>query len=230
MVTTRLRIERTCEGCGTTYLARTDTTGRFCSRACSDQQFRRPLIERFWSHVNKSGPIPPHRPELGPCWIWTAKVHRLGYGQLEIGSRTDGTRRTTSPHILALEWQLGRSLAEGCWALHRCDNRACVRNDGESSHLFEGTRDDNFGDMVAKGRAWWQQDRPPDPRLQAVLSTLSRERWRTSEEIGQLAGVSHRVVRNLLQPLRGTQIEARFRRGYRLVGAVVALWLFGGLP
>jgi hypothetical protein len=32
-----------------------------------------PAIERFWPKVNKNGPVPPHAPELGPCWLW------LGY-------------------------------------------------------------------------------------------------------------------------------------------------------
>ena len=30
------------------------------------------LEERFWRKVDKNGPIPEHRPELGPCWVWTA--------------------------------------------------------------------------------------------------------------------------------------------------------------
>jgi|SRR5580658_5854190 hypothetical protein len=25
--------------------------------------------ERFWSKVDKNGPVPSHRPELGQCWI-----------------------------------------------------------------------------------------------------------------------------------------------------------------
>ena len=32
-----------------------------------------PPLERFWPKVNKNGPVPPHAPELGPCWLW------LGY-------------------------------------------------------------------------------------------------------------------------------------------------------
>lgn len=37
-----------------------------------------PLEERFWAKVNKDGPIPEHRPELGPCWVWTGSLSR-GY-------------------------------------------------------------------------------------------------------------------------------------------------------
>jgi hypothetical protein len=34
---------------------------------------------RFWAKVDKNGPIPSHRPELGQCWIWTGALCR-GYG------------------------------------------------------------------------------------------------------------------------------------------------------
>jgi hypothetical protein len=36
---------------------------------------------RFWSKVNKDGPIPAHAPELGQCWIWTASCTKDGYGE-----------------------------------------------------------------------------------------------------------------------------------------------------
>ena|ERR1700694_1946906 len=29
---------------------------------------------RFWLKVNQNGPVPEHRPELGPCWVWTAAL------------------------------------------------------------------------------------------------------------------------------------------------------------
>ncbi len=38
------------------------------------------LPQRFWNKVNKEGPIPITRPELGPCWIWTGSIHKKGYG------------------------------------------------------------------------------------------------------------------------------------------------------
>lgn len=37
--------------------------------------------KRFWEHVNKDGPIPIYRPELGPCWIWTLSKNKRGYGK-----------------------------------------------------------------------------------------------------------------------------------------------------
>jgi hypothetical protein len=32
------------------------------------QAFTEP--ERFWSKVDKAGPVSDYRPDLGPCWIW----------------------------------------------------------------------------------------------------------------------------------------------------------------
>jgi hypothetical protein len=37
------------------------------------------IEDRFWSYVDKNGPVSEHRPDLGPCWIWTGSK-TLGYG------------------------------------------------------------------------------------------------------------------------------------------------------
>src|ERR1035437_916757 len=34
--------------------------------------------ERFWAKVDRNGPVPAHRPELGPCWVWEAGHDRPG--------------------------------------------------------------------------------------------------------------------------------------------------------
>ena len=43
---------------------------------------RGPLSEadRFWPKVDKAGPAPCHRPDLGPCWAWTFSHDEDGYG------------------------------------------------------------------------------------------------------------------------------------------------------
>lgn len=38
--------------------------------------------EGIWSKVDRCGPTPKERPDLGPCWIWTGARHRAGYGQI----------------------------------------------------------------------------------------------------------------------------------------------------
>src|SRR3990167_5038069 len=45
--------------------------------------------ERFWEKVDKHGPIPEHRPELGSCWLWTAGQQSAGYGKFRfLGTTT----------------------------------------------------------------------------------------------------------------------------------------------
>ena len=78
--------------------------------------------ERFWAKVNKDGPIPANRPDLGPCWQWTAALS-LGYGIFcRQGSRTEGA------HRISLELA-GRLPPKPLEPDHLCRNRACVNPD-----------------------------------------------------------------------------------------------------
>lgn len=96
---------------------------------------------RFWEKVDKNGPIPLHRPELGPCWQWTAAKDRKGYGRIGVPPAF-----TFLTHRFA--WALANGDAGDLCVLHKCDNASCVR----LSHLFLGTVPDNNADMYAKGR------------------------------------------------------------------------------
>ena len=100
------------------------------------------LLERFWSHVNKDGPVPKHCPELGSCWVWTAYVNNEGYGRLRAGL---DSAKTLATHVA---WFLETGKWPALCILHKCDNPSCVR----FSHMFQGTRRDNSDDMMAKGR------------------------------------------------------------------------------
>ena len=84
------------------------------------------LPARFWAKVNPNGPIPANRPELGPCWEWTAYRLHNGYGVFSIGSRTDGTRRVILAHRIAYERLVGL-IPEGVQSDHLCRNRPCIR-------------------------------------------------------------------------------------------------------
>lgn len=83
------------------------------------------------------------------CWIWlgaTMSEHRP-YGRLVVGSRSDGTRRTTSAHRLSFETFKG-PIPNDMEICHSCDMPSCVNPD----HLFLGTRQDNVDDRERKGR------------------------------------------------------------------------------
>jgi hypothetical protein len=87
---------------------------------------RTPIADRFWEHVDKQGPIPEHKPELGQCWLWTGHKSKYGYG----GTTVNGKRQ--SAHRVSSLLEHGRWPEPFCY--HHCDKPACVR----PSHLFEG--------------------------------------------------------------------------------------------
>lgn len=95
------------------------------------------VIDRFWPKVEK-----------GPdCWDWTGSRDSSGYGNMGIGSRTDGTRATISTHRLSWEIHVG-PIPKNLHVLHECDNPSCVR----PSHLWLGTHKENVEDSRLKGR------------------------------------------------------------------------------
>jgi hypothetical protein len=101
----------------------------------------RAAADRFWEKVNKRGPVPKHRPKLGPCWVWTGGKSDTGYG---LFWQSGGVARA---HRVA--WELERGpIPSGLDVLHACDNPACVR----PSHLSVGTKSENASDREAKGR------------------------------------------------------------------------------
>jgi hypothetical protein len=78
-------ITLTCQQCQTVFgidSKRFKRTRKYCSLACYRLSRGTPS-ERFWRRVDKNGPTPWHRPDLGPCWLWTGYLSR-GYGQLSV--------------------------------------------------------------------------------------------------------------------------------------------------
>jgi hypothetical protein len=100
------------------------------------------LSGRFWTKVDREGPVPAHCPELGNCWVWTGAITRSGYGKFSVARKA-----WERAHVVSRVLVHG-PVAGGHFVLHHCDNPACVR----PSHLFTGTAKDNAQDMIKKGR------------------------------------------------------------------------------
>jgi hypothetical protein len=127
------------------------------------------FVAKFWSLVNKNGPIPEHCPELGPCWLWTGDVNTKGYGWFY--AEPGRGRQHTLAHRFAWKLEHGE-IAVGVKVLHRCDTKPCVRE----THLFPGTNKDNSQDMARKGRAYLQKA-PRAVQLAAALHMREKRRW-----------------------------------------------------
>lgn len=91
--------------------------------------------ERFDGFLDKSDGL------LG-CRVWTGDRFEDGYGKFWMGGKSRRANR------VALEFALGRPLADGMQAMHWCDNPPCCN----PAHLFEGTNGDNIDDRHRKGR------------------------------------------------------------------------------
>jgi hypothetical protein len=95
--------------------------------------------ERFWDKVNKHGPVPERRPDLGRCWIWNGTKGRAGHGQFNV----DG--RHVSAYRFAWELLVG-PIPEGYEPDHLCRVPPCVKPIADEfgpAHLEPVTRQEN---------------------------------------------------------------------------------------
>lgn len=95
---------------------------------------KRTAEERFWEKVNQDGPIPNHRPELGPCWLWTGNKTRQSYGRFHVSR---GKQQVA--HRWCYEQTLG-AVPDGLQLDHLCRVTSCVR----PSHLEPVTCRENL--------------------------------------------------------------------------------------
>lgn len=89
--------------------------------------------DRFWEKVNMVGPVPEHRPDLGPCWIWTGAHAKRGYGLFWHSGRMRWAYRWLYLTVVGV-------VPEGLELDHVCRTPACVRPD----HLEPVTHAENM--------------------------------------------------------------------------------------
>lgn len=90
--------------------------------------------DRFWVKVEKNGPLPSERPELGPCWVWIG-ARSDGYGHFHTGERTVQAHRYA--------WELLRAPILNRPEIpldHLCRNHSCCN----PSHLETVTPRENL--------------------------------------------------------------------------------------
>lgn len=97
----------------------------------------------YGADSTRIGTLPELRPDLGPCWEWTASTNATGYGLVSVAKF--GTRLA---HRVVFMVHHGRIIERDI--MHHCDNPPCVR----PSHLREATHAENMSDRAAKGRAF----------------------------------------------------------------------------
>ncbi len=141
------------------------------------------LKERFWAKVDKSG----------DCWLWLAGKDPGGYGRIRF------ERKNWKAHRVA--WILTKGIIpRGLCVLHRCDTPACVR----SSHLWLGTKEENWADMRRKGRGVNPPVHSGETHHKAKVTEDDVRRMRSLypefnyTELGQMFGVSNVQATNIV--------------------------------
>ena len=88
-----------------------------------DGSVARPSFEeRLMAKIDKHGPVPDIRPDLGPCWLWLAYLSPSGYGVIWRNNRLVPAHRAT------YELLVGPHPA-GLVPDHFCRVRHCVNPD-----------------------------------------------------------------------------------------------------
>ena len=103
-----------------------DTTERGSADTVREHKMPESVLEcakeRFWKKVDKNGPISEHRPELGPCWIWTKTIIKSGYGQFWRGKPS---KKLIRAHRWSYEFTV-RQIPDGFELDHLCRVKSCV--------------------------------------------------------------------------------------------------------
>jgi len=171
---------------------------------------RRPLAERFWSHVDRRGP--------DECWLWLASGNDKGYGQIN----ADNDKRVNAHRVA---WELiNGPIPKGKQVLHNCDVRYPVgdttyRRCCNPAHFFLGTTQDNTKDMMSKGREA-RGERMGSAKLTGEQVCNIRDAFATGSitkhKLSRQYGISRTAIRKLISgetwshiPLPSTKFTGR---------------------
>ncbi len=68
--------------------------------------------------IDKNGPVPTARPDLGPCWLWTGYTEKKGYGKTSVRGKYIRVH-------LAVYIELVGPVPKGLELDHLCRVKAC---------------------------------------------------------------------------------------------------------
>jgi hypothetical protein len=154
-------------------------------------------IERFWSHVDRSG---------GPdtCWLWTGALTSGRRGTMTFRRRREGVRYTILAHRMSVEIH-GRVIPEGMFVCHHCpggDQPHCVN----PRHLWIGTRIQNAYDARLKGTFRSIVPSPGEANGRSILTAndvrtirMRRSQGETYRCIAESYGRSIGTIRDICQ-------------------------------
>lgn len=129
------------------------------------------------------------------CLIWRAAKYKSGYAKTKLISPFGSKLVYTRVSRAVLAEVLKRDLKPGEWALHTCDNPACV----ERSHLYLGTVTDNNRDTVRRGRWVDGRHNKTTKATRALLKRLYTSAAATQVALAERFGISQTRVSQIVR-------------------------------
>lgn len=166
----------------------------------------RDLEQRFWSKVARVD-------DDSSCWLWTGAKSSDGYGSFRVAGRTLGA------HVVAymLAHDGAKPEDETC---HSCEGkyspgdvtyRACVRNDGDNSHLRDDTHRNNALDCLRNGRG--NRARGDRNGSRVHIDRMPRGDMHPSRLRPDRIARGERIANHRLTAATVTEIRARYASG-----------------
>ncbi len=132
--------------------------------------------KRFWQKVDRDGPVPARRPDLGPCYLWTSGLNSSGYGVFNLGGEMVGAHHAG--------WLMGggEPIAAGLVLDHRCEVRRCVRRTHLEPVTQQVNSSRNLREMCVNGHAYDEANTYRDPKGRRKCRRCARERQKVHRD------------------------------------------------